>query len=265
MITNYEQNLTVNKENVMTEPYETRVCNVVQVPILFSLKREEIDEILLVAKPIWFDGHFELLSEQHSDSFFRFALIAQYPYLMTKISNEMSGWIQNSPELGDIDVVLSTSRAGMLIAYDVAREINLKNNRKTRAAFVECDNSGYPINLQEDCSITKNERVLIVNDITTTGEALQKLIEIAEKNQGSIVGICVFATRQENSIKIEKIKSKYNFHSIINVRLESWHKNECPLCKKGEAIVYSKDINSLGLPPKTLVEVLAPLKRLQIG
>ncbi len=249
----------------MTESYEARVSNVVQAPVLYSLKEDEISEILHVAKPIWFDGHFELLSGQHSASFFRFALIAQHPYLMTKISNEISAWIHNSPNLGQIDVVLSTSRAGMLIAYDVARELHSKNNNKTRAAFVECDSSGYPKDLQEDCTINKNERVLIVNDITTTGEALQKLIDIAESNKGVVAGICVFATRQEQSLKIENIRKNYFFHSIININLESWHKNECPLCKKGEHVVYSKEINSLGLPPKTLAEVLAPLKRLKTG
>ena len=68
----------------MIKTYEELVNNVVETSNLFSLTREEIINLLLETKPIWFDGHFELLSKRHSDSFFRFASITQHPYLMEK-------------------------------------------------------------------------------------------------------------------------------------------------------------------------------------
>lgn len=242
----------------MSKSYEELVNDVVQVGQLFSFNKEEIIDLLLQTKSIWFDGHFELLSKRHSASFFRFALITQHPYLMAKISKEMLGWIQKS-NLGSIDVVLSTSRAGMLLAYDIAREL------KIRAVYAECDDfTGYPTDLQEGFTIKRNEKVLVVNDVTTTGEALQKLIKLAESSRGKVVGVCVFAARGEESLKIEKIRSKYKFHSIIVVKFESWGKNQCPLCEKGEAFVFSRDLNSLTMTAP-IAEVLAPLKRLNTG
>lgn len=247
----------------MTKNYEELVNDVVKVDDLYSLTRGDIIELLLEAKPIWFDGHFELLSKRHSDSFFRFALITQHPYLMAKISKEMLGWIKKNSDLDKIDVVLSTSRAGMLLAYDIARELN--GSSKTRAVYAKCDDStGYPTDLQDGFTIKRNERVLVVNDLTTTGEALQKLIVLAEGNGGKVAGVCVFATRGESSPKIEKIRDKYKFHSIIKINFESWVKDKCPLCAGGEAFVFSRDLNSLTMT-KTIAEVLKPLIRLNIG
>ncbi len=250
----------------MTKTYEELVNDVVQTPKLFSLTREDIINLLIETRPIWFDGHFELLSKKHSDSFFRFASITQYPYLMGKISREILGWIKNnSDELGQIDVVLSTSKAGMLLAYDIARELN--GSYKTRAVYADCDgDTGYPTKLQDGFTIDRNEKVLVVNDLTTTGDALQNLIDLAKSKKGKIIGVCVFAIRKEGSLKIQAIKSKYKskFHSVIEMKFDSWTEKECPLCAKGEAVVLSKDLNSLALT-KSISEVLEPLKRVNTG
>lgn len=245
----------------MTKAYEDLVRDVVKVNELYSLAKEDIMELLLKAKPLWFYGHFELISKWHSDSFFRFALITQHPYLMQIISKEMLGWIKNS-DLGQIDVVLSTSRAGMLLAYDIARELN--GTYKTRAVYAETDAStGYPTKLQEGFAINKNEKVLVVNDLTTTGKSLQELVKLAEYHRGSVVGVCVFAARSK-SPQIETIEKRYKFHSIIEMKLTCWAKDECPLCKKGEDFVSSRDLSSLAYI-RTIAETLEPLKRLNTG
>jgi len=250
----------------MTEKtYNELLQEITIVNELFRLKEEDIFEILYETKPIFFKGHFELLSGRHSDVFFRFALIAQRPWLMKKISKEMIGWVTDSkPEIGQIDVVLGTSRAGMLFAYDIARELNGK--LKTRAVYAKSEpESGYPLPiLLEGFNIKRKERVLIVNDITTTGTGIKILIDLAKSYGGEVVGICLFGDRALDEPKVKQIKEEYNFHSIVTFKMESWDKGKCSLCDKDIPCVHSRDINSLTLS-KPIDEILEPLKTLRVA
>jgi orotate phosphoribosyltransferase len=247
--------------------YKELVQEITTVNELFHLNKEEILEILYETKPIFFNGHFELLSGRHTDIFFRFALITQYPWLMEKISKEMIGWVTKSkPDIGQIDVVLGTSRAGMLFAYDIARELNGK--MKTRAVYSKSDtNTGYPLpTLLEGFNIRKRERVLIVNDIITTGTGIRTLIDLTKSYGGEVVGICLFGDRALDAPKEKQIKEEYNFHSILTFKMNNWDagKGKCYLCDKDVPCVHSKDINSLTLT-QPIDNILEPLKTLRVA
>jgi orotate phosphoribosyltransferase len=127
----------------MNNTYEDLVKKMTRIKQLYSLKEEDVFEILLTSKALLLNGHFQLLSKLHTDSFFRFALISRFPWLMKKISLEMLGWIKESG-IHQIDVVLSTSRAGKCFAYEIAKELN--STMSTRAVFSKSDPiTGYPM------------------------------------------------------------------------------------------------------------------------
>ena len=245
----------------MSESYEELVRSITTINQLYSVKKEDIFEILNVSKSLMFNGHFELLSDIHTDTFLRFALIAQYPWLMSIISKEILGWISQD-NVGQVDVVLGTSRAGKWFAYDIARELN--GEMKSRAVYAKTDeNTGYPMKeFMDGFSVKKNERVLIVNDLTTTGTGLGNLIDLAESYRSKVVGICVFASRAQQASRLKNIIKSYNFHSIVEFNMSGWNKNDCPLCMKGLDYVRSMDINSL-TNSTPLKEILKPLKGLR--
>jgi orotate phosphoribosyltransferase len=245
----------------METTYEQLIREVVSIDKLYVLSNENLWSILLQSKPIYFNGHFELLSGLHTDAFFRFAHIAQYPHCSSEIAREMSGWVKNAA-LGKIDVVLGTSRAGMVLAHDLARELR-RSGMAARAVYAKSDpENGYPIaQLLEGFSIDKGERVLVVNDLTTTGRSLQTLIDLVESYRGVVVGVCVVASREEAL----PLVSHYKFHSIMKLRTKSWGgKKVCPRCRDGKPLVYSRDINSLTLETP-IKEILSPLKELRVA
>ncbi len=224
--------------------YLERVKNVVNISDLCFLKEDDIWDTLDTSKAIIFDGHFELISNMHTDMFFRFASISQYPSYVAKISKELVAWLKHE-DIPEIDVVIGPSSQGLFFAYDIARELN--GTKGTRAAYAAIDKKGRPTNeLVEGFEIKPGEKVLVVNDLTTTGEGLDTLISLAEEKSGQVVGVCLFANRGIGVQKVKKIKNEYKFHSIIDLNMPFWDKSECrKKCDREKKLIYSKDINHL--------------------
>lgn len=250
----------VNEEGGMAmekgETYEARIEQVVNAPDLRTLDHAQLMEIFVRSRSLLFCGHFELISGNHTDTYFRFADIAQFPDLMAKISNEMVAWARMA-DLGRVDVVLSTNRAGMVLAYDVARALNAGFG--TRAVYAATDpETGSPVHrLIDGFTIGRRDRVLVVNDLTTTANGLQTLIGLSEAQHASVVGVCVFASRAPDEA-LARIREKYSFHAVCKLRLRDWRLEDCHLCEHGGIpLVRGKDINSFE-SPTPIQEVLKP-------
>jgi orotate phosphoribosyltransferase len=231
----------------MSKAYLDRIKEIVTINDPHSKAADVIWDILNTSQAIIFDGHFELLSTRHTDKFFRFAAITQYPYYVSKISQEMVKWIETIEISKQIDVVLSPASQGMFFAYDIARELN--GRMKTRAVYTAIDKeTGYPQGSYiEGFEISRGENVLIVNDLTTTGSGIETLINTAEASGANIVGICLFASRGIGEKKIETITKTFKyFHSIITLDMPSWDKKDCESkCLKGKILIKAKQINHL--------------------
>jgi orotate phosphoribosyltransferase len=230
----------------MSEDYIERVKKIVTINPPHSSAEKDIWEILDTSKAVIFDGHFELLSGRHSDKFFRFAAITQFPYFVSKISKEMVKWLKGNEIPGKIDVVLSPSSQGLFFAYDISRELN--GAMKTRAVYAAIDKkTGYPKEeFVEGFEIKSGENVLVVNDMTTTGSGIESLIKLAERSSAKVVGICLFANRGIDEPKVTNIKSKYLFHSIIDLKMPSWSSKECKdRCLDDKKLIKATKLNHL--------------------
>lgn len=240
--------------------YVTRIASILDAPYVREvLGHARIMEILMRSQPLLFCGHFELISGNHTDTYFRFADIAQFPDLMTEISNEMVAWARMA-NLGRIDVVLSTNREGMVLAYDVARALNKDSG--TRAVYAATDpETGSPVNyLMDGFEIRKHEKILVVNDLMTTTNGLQTLIGLAKKQQAKVVGVCVFASRAPDSALAKLSRNHQRFHTACKLRVSDWPRWRCSLCKKGVSLVLERELASYKI--QTPIEkVLEPYYR----
>jgi orotate phosphoribosyltransferase len=238
--------ITEEEEGKMDNNYVDRIKNYVNINELYYLTEQDIWEILDKSKAIILDGHFELLSHNHTDTFFRFSQISQFPYLVAKISKELVAWINISYGGPKIDVVLGPTSQGMFFAYDIARELN--GQQGTRAVYAGIDReTGRPTgSLIEGFEINPDENILIVNDMTTTGSGLEILIKIAEDKGANVVAVCIFGNRGIDEDRVKRIKNNYKFHSVIDLNMPYWPKDECKLrCPKNKEIIKSKRINHL--------------------
>lgn len=240
----------------MEKTYEERVDEVVEVAGLKTIDKGQLLQSFVRSRSLLFCGHFELISGNHTDTYFRFANIAQFPDLMTKISAEMLAWYR-STDVGQIDVVLSTNRAGMVLAYDVARALHADFGSRAVYATTDPETGAPEGSLIDGFSIGRHERVLVVNDLTTTASGLKTLIGLAEKQRAKVVGVCVFASRARDDALAELSKN-YKFHAICKLKLKDWRLEDCHLCEhRGIPLVRGKDINSFE-SPKPIQEILKP-------
>lgn len=161
-------------------------------------------------------GHFRLASGFHSRRFFRCIKLFQKPaeaqFLFDALAARFSG---------DVDSVLGANEAGSILAFEVAKRLG-KN-----VAIARQKNHGY--HLIEGFTFHPGERVLIVDDVTTTGGTAKQLIEIVKSAQAEPVGVGLIATKGIFEVDlfcpVEVLISLQNMDAISP--------EACPLCQQG--------------------------------
>jgi len=165
------------------------------------------------------EGHFLLTSGMHSNKYVeKFRLIEQ-PESLDLVCSEMADLYKNQK----IDLVLGAAVGGILISGGVGRELNLKH------IFTERVNN--IMELRRGFEINKDSKVLIVEDIVTTGGSIFELINIVNKNNGEIVGITSILDRNEKPIDFG-----FPYKPLVQYPVQSWDVLECPECLQNNPI-----------------------------
>ena len=159
------------------------------------------------------EGHFLLSSGRHSNKYIQCAKLLQYPDKAEKVLKVVSDKLSNI----EFDIVVGPAMGGIIVAYEIARQMG-----KT-AIFTERDNG--IMTLRRGFEINKGDRVIITEDVITTGKSSLETSDVIEKMGGIVKGIACIANRGEAHMK-------YNIYSAIDLKVESWDKDECPLCLK---------------------------------
>lgn len=164
-------------------------------------------------------GHFKLTSGRHSDVYYEKFALLKNPAICTKICADMAVQFKEKK----VQTVVGPTLGGVIIAYEVARYLG------TVAAFAEQGERGRIF--KRDFSLEKGERVLIVDDVLTTGTSVNEVIELVNQYSAEIVGIGVVLDRSGGEAEF-----KYPFYAVSTIAAKSWESSECPLCKKGEEL-----------------------------
>lgn len=163
-------------------------------------------------------GHFKLTSGVHSDTYIQCAQIMQHPEFMHNLCSELGKKFRGD----DIDVIIGPAIGGIIMAHVMARVLG----PWVRAIFTERENG--KMTLRRSFEIKKGEKVLVVEDVTTTGSSVREVMDIVKSRQGKVVGVGVLIDRSggkvDFGIKTEK---------LLTVDIKTYLPEECPLCKKG--------------------------------
>ena len=166
------------------------------------------------------NGHFLLTSGRHSDVYFQCAKVLQFPeyteQLCTIIADEFCD--------KEIDTVISPAIGGLVVGQEVARQLNKK--------FIFAERENKKLTLRRGFELNIGERVLICEDVVTTGGSVFEVIDIVKSNNAKVTGIGVIVDRSNG-----KVNFGYSQMSTIKLDVKSYLPNECPLCKEGLEIV----------------------------
>ena len=156
-------------------------------------------------------GHFVLSSGLHSDTYFQCAKVLQYPKYLSKFSEILA---DNFSSL-DVDKVISPAIGGIVLGTEVGRLLNKKTIFSERV-----DGS---MKLRRGFSIKKDEKILIIEDVLSTGGSIKEVIQLIKKHGGNLVGVGVIVDRS-----LEPVFIHNNFFSITNQKAKIFDKNNIP-------------------------------------
>ena len=150
------------------------------------------------------EGHFILSSGLHSSKYVQCAQLLSKPFKANKICASLSEKVKN--DLKDFDLILSPAMGGIIIGYEIGRILNKET------IFSERVNGEFK--LRRDFKIEKESKVLIVEDVITTGKSSLECSKLVLSNNASIVGYASIIDRSNGK---SDIKNKIVSQVVLNI------------------------------------------------
>ncbi len=162
-------------------------------------------------------GHFELSSGRHSATYVQCALVLQHPEHAERLGRALAA------EFHDLqfDCVTSPALGGMILGHEVARAAG------ARAVFVERDASGQ-MALRRGFELKPGERVLVVEDVWTTGGSTCETIQVVEQAGGCVVAAAALVDRSGGRLELP-----VRAEALLELDIPSYEPRACPLCQAG--------------------------------
>ncbi|HHW43644.1 orotate phosphoribosyltransferase [Desulfofundulus thermobenzoicus] len=182
-------------------------------------------------------GHFLLTSGRHSDRYFQCARVLQYPRHAELLCHEMARQWQD--EVKTVDTVIGPALGGILVSYEVARALGARN------IFAERENG--VMTLRRGFNLSPQEKVLVVEDVVTTGGSVREVIDLVRRAGAQVVGASALVDRSNGTVDLG-----VPFRALLTVPAVSYSPEECPLCRQGIPAVKpgSRDLSDAGGTPR---------------
>ncbi|MFQ5933725.1 MAG: orotate phosphoribosyltransferase [Dehalococcoidia bacterium] len=179
----------------------------------------DIRQILEASKTI-LHGHFLLTSGLHSPIYLEKFRIFQFPHY----TQRLCGMIADHYRQMEVEVVAGPALGGIILAYEVARQL------RSRCIFAE--RVGDEREFRRGLSIATGEKVLVVDDILSTGGSVLEVLEAVKKAKGEVVGAGVLIDRTAGKIELGA-----PLYSCYQLEVPAYRSEECPQCAAGEPLV----------------------------
>jgi orotate phosphoribosyltransferase len=163
------------------------------------------------------EGHFKLTSGKHSDIYYEKFNILRQPRICEKVCIEMAKSFEND----NVELVVGPTTGGIIIAFEVAKYLGVDS------IYAEPHTKKKGRVFKRGFHIEPKTRVLIVDDILTTGRSIFEVIGLVNKYDAEIVGIGEFLDRSGGNVKFD-----YPFKPLATVSAVDWEPEDCPLCAK---------------------------------
>jgi len=185
-------------------------------------RRQEADpspEGLLRDAGAMLDGHFQLASGRHSPVYVEKFRLLEQPVQTEALARMIAEWARPlGPQL-----VAGPTTGGIIISYEVARLLGV------RGIFAESANGRREF--QRGFTIAPGERVLVVDDVLTTGGSVRDVLDAVRAAGGEVAGVAVLIDRTGGQAQFG-----VPFFPCLTLDLESYDPGECPICADGVAL-----------------------------
>ena len=160
-------------------------------------------------------GHFQLTSGLHSDVYVQKARVTEMPGPTMALAGEIASWYH------EVDVVIAPAVGAIALGFAVATQT------LCRSIFAEREDDR--MRLRRGFRIEPRERVLVVEDVVTTGGSAREVLELARDQGGDVLGVAALVDRSAGDLG-------FALRAVLRLDAETWTKPECPLCRRGVPI-----------------------------
>ena len=166
------------------------------------------------------EGHFILSSGLHSNRYVQCALVLQHPNVAEQLGAELAAKLRHV----GASVVAAPALGGILVAHEVARALGV------RALFTERQDGAMA--LRRGFSLAAGERVLVVEDVITTGLSTRETIQCVEQLGGKVVGAGALIDRSGGKVDLGMPRA-----ALATLEIQNYNPADCPMCKAGSPAV----------------------------
>jgi orotate phosphoribosyltransferase len=162
------------------------------------------------------EGHFRLTSGRHSNTYFQCAKVLQYPEHLSTVCGRIAGHFRNSA----VETVISPAIGGIVVGTEVGRQLGVKT--------IFAERKDGKMTIRRGFGLEKGERVVVVEDVITTGGSVAEVIELVEAAGAELVGVGSVVDRSNGKVRLAD-----NQYSVLLMEVVSYTPEECPLCSEG--------------------------------
>jgi orotate phosphoribosyltransferase len=165
-------------------------------------------------------GHFLLTSGRHSSEYLQCARVFQFPWHAQELTQVLAGFFKDQP----IDMAIGPAIGGITLSYEMGRCLG------TKTIFAERENGD--MTLRRGFEIPQGSKVLVVEDVITTGGSVKEVMELVRFYGGEIVGVGAVVDRSCGSVDFG-----VKFCSVIAMEVKSYEPEDCPICQTGLPLI----------------------------
>lgn len=169
----------------------------------------------------YLEGHFRLSSGLHSTGYLQSALVLQNP----ADAATLGAGIASHMKYLRPTVVLSPALGGLIIGHEVARALGV------RAIFAE-RSGGTALSLRRGFTLSPGDRVLVIEDVFTTGKSTRETMDVARDAGAGVVGASAIVDRSAGTIDFG-----VPTHALVHLDVPTYDPETCPLCAQGVPVV----------------------------
>jgi orotate phosphoribosyltransferase len=162
------------------------------------------------------EGHFRLSSGLHSTGYLQCALVLQHPSSAEQLGRALANQVREFRPT----MVLSPALGGVVIGHEVGRALGI------RALFVERQDG--TLMLRRGFMLSESDRVLVVEDVLTTGGSTRETMQVATAAGGQVIGVASIVDRSGGTASFD-----VPYRALLSVELPTYQPDACPLCVKG--------------------------------
>jgi orotate phosphoribosyltransferase len=190
------------------------------------MTEKQILDILAKIHAVITDSHLVYTSGKHGSAYVNKDAI--YPH--TEITSQLCEEIARHFASSGVEVVIAPTTGGVILSQWVAYHLTKITGREVFGVYAEKDGDGFVIKRGYD-KILAGKKVLVVEDILTTGGSVKKVIDASRAVGGDVIGLGALCNR--GGITVADVSNPPELFALMTIKLDTWDEADCPLCKKG--------------------------------